>query len=131
MRVRLILAFGLVALIPILAITVFARLGVARQVETYMTSGGMVGLDGLVSSLRDYYAANQTWEGADSLLQSMHGNQGRGMGEMMGQRLRLIDADRKVVYDNVVNAIDACKQGGAKKFALAVELTKKIELENI
>ena len=33
MRVRLILAFGLVALIPILAITVFARLGVARQVE--------------------------------------------------------------------------------------------------
>ena len=43
----------------------------------------------------------------------------------------VLKADRKVVYDNVVNAIDACKQGGAKKFALAVELTKKIELENI
>lgn len=99
MRVRLILAFSLVALIPILAITVFARLGVARQVETYMTSGGMVGLDGLVSSLRDYYAAKQTWEGADSLLQTLHGNPGRGMGGMMAQRLRLIDANRKVVYD--------------------------------
>lgn len=99
MRVRLILAFGLVALIPILAITIFARLGVARQVESYMTSGGMVGLDGLVSSLRDYYTANQTWEGANSLLQTTHGNPGRGMGGMMAQRLRLIDADRRVVYD--------------------------------
>lgn len=101
MRVRLILAFVLVALIPIVAITVFARLGVARQVQTYMTSGGMVGLDGLVSSLRDYYIANQTWEGAEDLLQGMHGNQGRGMGMggMMAQRLRLIDADRKLVYD--------------------------------
>lgn len=99
MRVRLILAFGLVALIPILAITIFARFGVARQVETYMTSGGMVGLDGLVSSLRDYYAAKQTWEGAESLLQTMHGNQGRGMGGMMAQRLRLVDADGKLVYD--------------------------------
>lgn len=39
----------------------------------------------------------------------------------------VLKADRNVLYDNVVNAIDACKQGGATKFALAVELTKKIE----
>lgn len=39
----------------------------------------------------------------------------------------VLKADRKVLYDNVVNAIDACKQGGARKFALAVELTKKAE----
>ena len=39
----------------------------------------------------------------------------------------VLKADRKVVYDNVVNAIDACKQGGARKFALAVELKKKTD----
>ncbi len=101
MRLRLILAFILVALIPIVAITLYARLGVARQVETYMTSGGMVGLDDLVSSLKDYYALHQSWQGADSLLQSMHGGQGRGMGMggMMSQRLRLIDAQGVLVYD--------------------------------
>ncbi|GAP15081.1 signal transduction histidine kinase [Longilinea arvoryzae] len=101
MRLRLILAFILVALVPIVAITVFARLSVASQVETYMTSGGMVGLDELVSSLKDYYTAHQSWQGADSLLQSVHGGQGRGlgMGGMMNQRLRLIDAEGVLVFD--------------------------------
>jgi two-component system OmpR family sensor kinase/two-component system sensor histidine kinase BaeS len=102
MRLRLILAFMLVTLVPIIAITLFARQGVASQVENYMTSGGMVGLDELVESLREYYTTNQSWQGAESLLQSVHGNQGRGMGmggRMMSQRLRLIDATSSLVYD--------------------------------
>lgn len=33
----------------------------------------------------------------------------------------IVKADRQVQYDNVVRAIDTCKQAGAKRFALAVE----------
>lgn len=102
MRLRLILAFVLVALVPIATITVFARLGVARQVESYMTSGGMVGLDELVGSLGDYYATHQGWQGVESLLSARGSNQGRGMGMggmMASQRLRLVDADGRLVYD--------------------------------
>lgn len=126
MRARLILAFVLVALIPIVAITIFARLGVARQVESYMTSGGMVGLDSLTRSLQDYYSANQTWEGAESLLQGMHGGQGRGMGMggmMMNQRLRLIDANRKLVFDT------AGLQSAGTTIPVA-ELTDAVTLKN-
>lgn len=125
MRQRLILAFILVALVPILAITVFARLSVARQVETYMTSGGMVGLDELVSSLKDYYLSNQSWQGAESLLQSIHGGQGRGMGMggMMNQRLRLIDAEGVLVYDT------AGLQSPGKKITADV-LAEAVQMKN-
>ncbi len=104
MRMRLILAFVLVTLVPIAAITLFARVSVEQQVQNYMTSGGMVGLDVLVDSLKDYYASNQSWQGAESLMQSTHGGGGRGFGMggmMMNQRLRLIDASGVLVYDTV------------------------------
>ncbi len=101
MRMRLILAFVLVTLVPVVAITLFARLNVEQQVQNYMTSGGMVGLDVLVDSLKDFYASHQSWQGAESLLRSVHGGGGRGMGMggMMNQRLRLIDASGVLVYD--------------------------------
>lgn len=126
MRLRLILAFVLVTLVPIAAITVFARLGVEQQVENYMTSGGMVGLDDLVDSLKRYYATNQSWQGAESLLESMH-SQGRGMGmggRMMNQRLRLIDSDGRLVYDT----------GGLQSVGTLIptaELAEAIQMKNL
>lgn len=123
MRLRLILAFIGVALIPILAITVFARQGVAAQVENYMTSGGMVGLDELVDELKNYYNEHQSWQGADSLLIARRGGQGRGMGMggMLNQRLRLIAADGILVYDTA-GLQSAGVKIGADELAAAVRM---------
>ncbi len=107
MRIRLILAFTLVALVAILAVVVFVRLDTQRQVENYMFRGGMVGAETLVNELETYHAQNGSWQGVEALLNALHGGPGGGsMGRgrragqsMMNQRLMLIDADGSLVYD--------------------------------
>jgi signal transduction histidine kinase len=104
MRIRLILSFVLIVLVAVVSMALIARQTTAVQVRTFMFRGGMSGTEGLVGRLEDYYAANGSWQGVDSLIsESMHAGQGRmrGMqGMAMNQRLRVADADGIIIADS-------------------------------
>jgi two-component system OmpR family sensor kinase/two-component system sensor histidine kinase BaeS len=105
MRVRLILSFSLIVLVAILAVVIFTRFGAAAEVRQYISRGGMLGVENLVTDLEVYYRRNGSWQGVDTLLVSQAEN---GMG-MMGRGRRqgmpgmydllLVDAQREVVVD--------------------------------
>jgi two-component system sensor histidine kinase BaeS len=111
MRLRLMLAFGIVVLVTVAGILLIARQGTASEVQAFMFRGGASGNEGLVTVLENYYASNQSWQGADDLLASRGAGQGRGAGgrgQGMGagqggmgpnQRLILADASGKILYD--------------------------------
>lgn len=105
MRLRLVLSFALIVLVAVISIVLIARQSTASQVRMFMFRGGMSGTEGLVGRLEDYYAANGSWEGVDSLIsESMHAGQGRmrgmqGMGMAMNQRLRVADANGAIIAD--------------------------------
>ena len=109
MRLRLVLAFVLVALVSIASFGLIARFTTANEVRRFMFRGGMTGTEGLVESLEDYYRSQGNWQGVQTLLQSPMGVGGRGQGggqgmmhgstEMMNQRLRLADADGSIIVD--------------------------------
>ncbi len=118
MRIRLILAFTLVALVAILAVVVFVRLDTQRQVENYMFRGGMVGAENLVKALETYHAQNGTWQGVEELL-SARGVPAAGMGRgrragqaMLNQRLILINADGSLIYDTNNEVSPGTQVGG-------------------
>ena len=107
MRTKLILSFSLVVLVTVAAVVLVARLGSTQAVRTFMFRGGMTGSEELVTALEDYYAANGSWQGVESLLATgMHGMMGRGQGQgaaaqaILDQRLRLADADGNLIYDS-------------------------------
>jgi signal transduction histidine kinase len=100
MRLRLLLSFVLVVLVAVTGVVVVARQRNASEVRAYMFMGGMTGESGLVAALQEYYQANGSWQGVESLLASSSHGQGRGMGGMMGQRLRVADEQGRVVADS-------------------------------
>lgn len=104
MRTRLILSFVIVVLISIIIVVLIARQSAANEVRAFMFRGGMTDSGGLVESLENYYAANGSWKGVESLFR----NRGHGMGSgqmgqsgMASQHLRLADRDGYLVYDSV------------------------------
>lgn len=104
MRTRLILSFVIVVLISIIIVVLIARQSAANEVRAFMFRGGMTDSGGLVESLENYYAANGSWNGVESLFR----NRGHGMGSgqmgqsgMASQHLRLADRDGYLVYDSV------------------------------
>ncbi|MFZ5808749.1 MAG: sensor histidine kinase [Chloroflexota bacterium] len=112
MRTKLILAFALVVLVSVAGVVILARFSTAGEVRAFMFPGGMISAQELTQSLADYYQQKGSWQGVESLLKvSGGGGQGwgyganraggmHGMGGMMGQRVRVADADGKVVYDS-------------------------------
>lgn len=107
MRSKLILSFGLVVLVTIAIVVLVARLGTTQAVRGFMYRGGMTGSEDLVTTLEEYYTANNSWQGVESLFggSGMHG-MGRGQGAagggqgMMNQRFRLADANGNLIYDS-------------------------------
>jgi signal transduction histidine kinase len=110
MRLRLFAAFAIIVLVAVISLVIIARQGAASAVRTFMFRGSMIGVDELASSLEDYYATNGSWLGieAASLWPNAargqaqgHGMQtGQGMAaSMMGQRIRLAEADGYLVAD--------------------------------
>ena len=109
---RLILAFAFVVLIATTSLVLIVRLNTAQTVRTFMFRGGMAGVESLVASLEDYYHQHGSWLGSGSVFRGSlgMGSGGPGMGnrsgggmnadEMMGQHLRLADADGNVLFDN-------------------------------
>lgn len=121
MRWRLILSFVFVGMVSIASVIFLARRGVANEVYAYMFRGGMTGSEALVDALEEYYKDNQSWQGAESILNSPGHGMGRwgGMNQgnpgmmqgMMGQRLRLANEQGVVLVDTAdsspVSSLDA------------------------
>jgi signal transduction histidine kinase len=107
MRLRLIISFAIVVLVSIATVVLIARQGAANEVRAFMFRGGMAGAEDLVSALEAFYASQGSWQDVGDLLGSMGGGAGHGpgmggqhgMGGMMGQRLRLADAQGKIAAD--------------------------------
>jgi len=106
MRWRIFFSFVLVILIAVASLAFFAYRSTSEEVSTFVTSGGLWGVEKNVAALQEYYAENHSWEGVDTVLETTP--QGRGMMQrgMMsnseGTRnfaLRLVDADGYIVID--------------------------------
>lgn len=114
MRWRLFFSFVLVAVVSILSLLILVRQGAIQEVRTYMFRGGMAGLENIVTTLEEYYQENQSWSGADQLLQfsgqgqgNRRGSQGNpaGMGGMMSQSLQVADVQGNLVADSRNTAV--------------------------
>lgn len=106
MRLRLFITFAFIILVAVVSLVLIARQGAASAVRTFMFRGSMIGVNELASALEDYYAISGSWQGieASGVWPSTgrgHGMQaGQGMAAtMMGQRIRLADADGSLVAD--------------------------------
>ena len=107
MRLKLFLAFVLIVSITVTCVVWIARINAADVVRTYMFRGGMVGEEGLVVSLEQFYKANRTWSGVDEIFdrslsgKGLHSGQGmgQGMGGMMSQRFALADENGTLLVD--------------------------------
>jgi signal transduction histidine kinase len=131
MRIRLILSFVLIVLVTVSMVVVLARKNAASEVRSFMFRGGMTGADGLAASLQDYYLQNGSWDGVESLLSTPgHGygrgqSGGMGQGMMMGQRLRLADANGSIVADTSNPGISASLSRSEMNSAFPIEVSSR------
>ena len=131
MRLRLILSFVLVVLVAITTVAVIARQNTAREVSAFMFRGGMSSTGGIAGQLEAYYQQYGSWEGVESLLTNAHGRwgaggQGMGSGMMMGQRLRLADADGIILADSSGAAPTGSLSRAERQSAVSLQVGGKI-----
>lgn len=103
MRLRLTLAFALVALVAIISVILFVRLDTQQQVRAYMFGGGIQGAEGLVTALEDYYQQHGSWQGVETRMAGFRsGGPGQGAGRRQGEagHFLLADASGQVVWDS-------------------------------
>jgi len=98
MRLKLFLSYLVIILVSVSLVAVIVRRGAVNEVRAFMFRGGMYGLSGLADNLEGYYQTNGSWNGVQSIFNSMHTGM-QGMGGMMNQRLRLADASGTVILD--------------------------------
>ena len=97
--VRLTLAFGLVTVAAVMIAALLANYQVGENFRRFMIHGQVMSTT--VPMLADYYAQNESWQGVETLFQTLHG-QGAGSGRGMrygAPKLVLADADGRVVFD--------------------------------
>jgi len=95
MRVKLFLSFTILVILSVILVAVIARRGAVNEVVTFMFRGGIYGLNDLTASLEKYYQRNGSWADAQSVIDLNP----KGMGNMMGQHLLVLDPFGKVVVD--------------------------------
>ncbi len=103
MRLKLFLSFTLIVLVSVVLVAIIARRQTVNEVRTFMFRGGMYGLSDLTTSLENFYQANRTWNGVQTLF-----NPGRGMGgmvRMMVQGLLLADSSGSIVAGDQFTSI--------------------------
>ncbi len=132
MRIKLLISFVLLVFVSVSVVIILAYRGVANEVRSFMFRGSMVRAQEIVTSLEEYYQVNQTWQGAEALLSLTGANagmMGRGpgagqgmMGNMMNQRLRLANAEGRILYDTSTVQ--------AEGSLTAEELSQAIQLKN-
>ena len=95
LRLRFLLSFALVIAVLLLGISLFMRSTAQTEVHAYLFRGGLVGIEDLVTDLQSYYEKNNSWEGADTLLENQsvqapvgqgQGRQGQGSNQAGGTR---------------------------------------------
>ncbi len=106
MRWRIFLSFLLVILVAVLSLALFAYFSTTQQVSTFLTSGGLWGVEKNVEQLEEFYRQNESWVGVTEILSP--NPQGRGVRQHGSQEsvegnrtfgLRLVDADGYLVLD--------------------------------
>ena len=103
MRVKLFLSFLLIILVAVAGVAWIVQQGTVREVQAFMFGGGIGILSEMQASLEAYYAANDSWEGVDTVLSASqtHGRgMGQGQGGMMNQRFWVADATGIIVADS-------------------------------
>jgi two-component system sensor histidine kinase BaeS len=133
MRLRLFLSFTLIVAVSVLSFAILARQGAVSDVRTFMPRGGVAGLENLVRALEDYYQANQTWQGAEQVLESAAPGRGRGSsgmgpgpGGMMGPNFVLADAQGKVLIDTSETPISGRLSQNELDYALPLATDQEI-----
>jgi signal transduction histidine kinase len=100
LRIKLWISYALVVVVTLTSVVLIAREGAAREVRTFMTDQGMIGEDDLARMLTDYFLANGSWQGVETVMPDMMG--GRMGKEMMGgRRIRVADGSGLTVYDSM------------------------------
>jgi two-component system sensor histidine kinase BaeS len=94
---KFLLAFALVVLAGIGAVSLVANQVAAREVRSFMFRGGMTTASALADSLIGYYRGRGSWQGVESLLGAPRMGMGPGGAGMMGVRLRLADDSGHVI----------------------------------
>lgn len=107
MRLRLILAFALVALISVVSVVLVFRGQTTAEVRVFIRRGAGSGLTNVVAMLEDYYALNGSWNGVerlmDALLRPRQGGMNapqQSMGPLRSLRWRLADVSGVILYDS-------------------------------
>ena len=126
MRLRLILSFVLIVVVSITSVALIARRQTVTAVSNFVYRGGLSGTEGLVENLEAYYAANQTWEGIETLFRRSGHGMGQSQGQsstagFMNQRLQLADADANIL-------IDTQRENASGRLSL-VERSRSIKLD--
>jgi signal transduction histidine kinase len=107
---RLMLAFLLVIMVGGMVALWLTRQATATQFTVYTTASSRHQAESLVPLLADFYAAQGSWAGVETLLATDtammggrmrhgQGNNGLGMWAMMGNRLLLVDENGRVLAD--------------------------------
>ena len=106
---RLMLAFLVVVLVGGITALWLTRQATATEFTIFTTNSGRRQAESLAPVLADFYAAQGSWTGAETLLATDtrmggmmrhgQGNNGLGMWAMMGNRLLLVDENGRVLVD--------------------------------
>lgn len=107
--VKLLVSFGLVALVAVGLVAVLANQATTREFQLYVSQGKQMRAEQLVPELAAYYARTGSWAGVDEWLtrvnQSQSAGRGQGLGRgegpgVVGERLLLADTDGWVLADS-------------------------------
>jgi two-component system OmpR family sensor kinase/two-component system sensor histidine kinase BaeS len=97
---KLILAFSAVVIVSISGVVIFANLDSQRQVNRYMTRGGLYGVMDLVEALEDYYDSKGTWNMVGEVADVYSQRHGRKNAHGNASELTLTDQNHFVLWSN-------------------------------
>jgi signal transduction histidine kinase len=120
MRLKLFLAFTLIVIVSVSLVAVIARRGAVNEFRSFIFRGGMYGLSDLTASLENYYRAQGSWKGVQSILNPGHGP--GGMGGMMNQNLVLTDPSGMILADTQKTGVGASLTPSELATAIALEV---------
>lgn len=120
LRVKLILAFSIVAIAAVLGIVLFANLESERQVRTYMARGGQYGLTSLVESLEQHYESHGSWDGVESVFANSNYRSGRNNQRGQNTGMQLLNGERVIVWSSDPSAVGDKLDAGAVSEAITL-----------
>lgn len=97
---KMILAFSAVVIVSIGGVVIFANLDSQRQVNRYMTRGGLYGVMDLVEALEDYYDSKGTWNMVGEVADVYSQRHGRKNAHGKASELTLTDQNHFVLWSN-------------------------------